>query len=1058
MPTAHSQKASNRQIATGSPYTETVYASNIVKNGTTVFNALPATQNFTVIQGSALPASKLDDGVTNDASNALVTSSMTRIITRTKALVVRAPSFSVLGTAKAYTGLARTGWNATNLSMTKIASTGASAMPVTAPKQQLKPIDNSFSASTFRLKARDVGELVVATMDVNCSPTPQDNGSNVPAGNPDAVIVDQPNSEGTDEQPGAIPYASLESIFNRPFTTGSSLPYQQFDVEGASRKTAEGATVSGSAVGSIGIVPYPTGSVLHGNKTISHSAPSASTSFVPQVIEGAPYQNNTPKDSPVPLDPQESIPSVFPDTNATNSQEGVSGAFQANDLGNQCPPPQTVTLPATTVRLPAETVTVTEQAQVQNSPPQTLFTTVYVTVTVTTGQATSCPTTGSGGDVPLNPAEIPSFPISLPPTAPINTSIGSSPIANDLGKVPPNPAQPPSFPIPAEPAPSYIPSIGFFPSGVGPLGTAPAITQEAGPEISAVENDSVGGDSPPAENAGIPSTPASEGAGRQQPASSTIEAPPEITASLPFTENPSYIGNSSSPSPPVVPIEAGGSPSQPVLPAEDSSNSSPPTVPTGDGNSSPPPVSPTEDDNNLPAVLPTEDSGSPSQPVLPTEDGSSSSSPIIPTEGDGSPSPPVPPTEDSSIPQPVPPINDGGIPAQPPLPTENNTNPQPPPLTEDGGPSAPVPSTEGGSNPQPIPPTENGSNPQPVPPTNGEGDNPQSFPPAQTGSVAQPVPPTSGEGGNPQSIPPAQNGSSLQPIPPANGEGSNPQPVPPTEDGGSPAQPSTPTEDSSNPQSALPTEDNGSNPQPFPPTGNGSSSQPIPPTQDDGSPPPSVPPTGDGNSPQSVPPPEGGTNPQPVSPTIPTEDGGNPQPVSPAIPAEDGSSPSFPLLSPPVVSQPTELPQRPPPLPSALPSVTAPYEYSTTPNGSFLLDSGASTGFLPTGGHQTGSSDEPTAPIESLHPIGTGASQPFPMPDNESYAEIVPTATGQFPNPPNGSIPIAVSASSVQPAPLGTNLPGNPNLPTRIRHYQIQNPSALLLHYRIQNPPTYHHI
>ena len=107
----------------GSPVTETVYASgtgptvaieasSVEPNGSTIYRTVRATQVISVVQ--------------------------------------------VSGTAKAYTGVGASGWNATTFDPLKGASTGlASAKSVVA----------SASSTGLRLKARDHADTVVVTMD-----------------------------------------------------------------------------------------------------------------------------------------------------------------------------------------------------------------------------------------------------------------------------------------------------------------------------------------------------------------------------------------------------------------------------------------------------------------------------------------------------------------------------------------------------------------------------------------------------------------------------------------------------------------------------------------------------------------------------------------------------------------------------------------------------------------------------------------------------------------------------------------------------------------------------
>ncbi|KAL9124210.1 MAG: hypothetical protein Q9217_006439 [Psora testacea] len=137
----------------GSPITETVYAetsgaqvreSFVNKNGMTVFQTVPATQVISVVFASAVLAKS----------------------TQTQVLTSILPTSSVRGTAKAYTGLAPIGWNATTFTTIKVASTGvAYPKPAVTEYDNHKPTSGSLSASAHHLKARDIGDSVVATID-----------------------------------------------------------------------------------------------------------------------------------------------------------------------------------------------------------------------------------------------------------------------------------------------------------------------------------------------------------------------------------------------------------------------------------------------------------------------------------------------------------------------------------------------------------------------------------------------------------------------------------------------------------------------------------------------------------------------------------------------------------------------------------------------------------------------------------------------------------------------------------------------------------------------------
>ena len=145
-----------------------------------------------------------------------------------------------------------------------------------------------------------------------------------------------------------------------------------------------GTANTGSSFGSSGNVPYPT--------------------------EGAPYQNSTSRYT------------------KQGDGEGENGQ---SELGNQCPPQQTITLPPQTITLPAQTITMTPapetititQAQAETVTvtvtPQTQTTTLTVWMTVTANQAPSCPSPNNAANPQIAPVAAPSAQSSNKPFAPV---------------------------------------------------------------------------------------------------------------------------------------------------------------------------------------------------------------------------------------------------------------------------------------------------------------------------------------------------------------------------------------------------------------------------------------------------------------------------------------------------------------------------------------------------------------------------------------------------------------------------------------------------------------
>ncbi|KAL9123538.1 MAG: hypothetical protein Q9217_007036 [Psora testacea] len=366
----------------------------------------------------------------------------------------------------------------------------------------------------------------------NCSSWNE--GSDVSDDPLDAVIVSQPDSfTGSNrQQSGAIPYANLETLSNPPFPAGTSPIFQPVTPHGASVGSSVRIAVSGDAWRSTAVLPWPTEGLQYPDKRISGSAPSTSTGFAPYPTDGAPYENKTSQYNSPSFVPIQSLHSFPPNLNPSTTQQGISDSFQSSGLGNQCPPPQTVTLPPSTmtlspstltlppltVTLPAETVTVTAPAQAQSNTLQPLFSTVYVTVAISTAQAASCPSASNGGNVQ------------------------------------PDSAQPHSNPVASAPVASDVPSASSSKPVATPMYPTPLNTQGAGPDKPATGGGNGVGGTPSARPPDIANAPASEGSGGQSPTTSPVEAPP---IKRPFPQSLRR--------PPLT--ENGGRPSQPVVPA-----------------------------------------------------------------------------------------------------------------------------------------------------------------------------------------------------------------------------------------------------------------------------------------------------------------------------------------------------------------------------------------------------------------------------------------------------------------------------------------------------------
>ncbi|KAL9098698.1 MAG: hypothetical protein Q9163_005691 [Psora crenata] len=152
----------------------------------------------------------------------------------------------------------------------------------------------------------------------------------------------------------------------------------------------------------------------------------------------------------------------------------------------------------------------------------------------------------------------------------------------------------------------------------------------------------------------------------------------------------------------------------------------------------------------------------------------------------------------------------------------------------------------------------------------------------------------------------------------------------------------------------------------------------------------------------------------------------NPQPVQNFQPTKSVSGQPQPIITPPVLPQSLYSLQRPPSAPSALPSATPPYGNSTRMNSSTLIGSGASTGLVPTACCRTDSARGSNVPIDFLRPIGTGASQRFPLIGNGSLVGIVPvtelSSISRLTIPSSGSMQFAAKASNMTPTETDTGL------------------------------------
>ena len=161
--------------------------------------------------------------------------------------------------------------------------------------------------------------------------------------------------------------------------------------------------------------------------TANTGASTGAGGYQPFPTDGAPYQNDTSANSQALSYPFAAAPTSQP--TAAQSIESAANQVGQSAVGNQCPSPETVTLPPQMVTQCAQTVTVTATPPTVTISPQTQTQAVTVTVTITAGPAPACPdNTGSPQALPI---------VALPTLPPLE-----GPNASAAASVPPIPAFP----------------------------------------------------------------------------------------------------------------------------------------------------------------------------------------------------------------------------------------------------------------------------------------------------------------------------------------------------------------------------------------------------------------------------------------------------------------------------------------------------------------------------------------------------------------------------------------------------------------------------------------
>ncbi|KAL9098697.1 MAG: hypothetical protein Q9163_005690 [Psora crenata] len=257
-----------------SPVTETIYAatagtglegSSINENDRTVLNTLPATQVFSVVEASSSPSKEVK-AVATVRSTILITVSGTITVTETEASTTFEPTSTVSGTAQAYTGLAPTGWNATTLTIAKLPSTKlAYSKPIKTESDKPKQTRSSPRASAFHVKARDIGDSVIATVEGkvvswsnNYEGSTTASSTAIASSTPlDAVPIYPWDVNPSSSSQGPISSSSVASSTSAPVTVLPIYPWDPLPAQVSSAKTSDLFTTSAATTSSTAATAEP---------------------------------------------------------------------------------------------------------------------------------------------------------------------------------------------------------------------------------------------------------------------------------------------------------------------------------------------------------------------------------------------------------------------------------------------------------------------------------------------------------------------------------------------------------------------------------------------------------------------------------------------------------------------------------------------------------------------------------------------------------------------------------------------------------------------------------